>query len=76
MQHNFMKREHNNLNELVETLSPYISASALARICGVNESQMRQYVLGIKNPGPNTLRKINMALRKFGEDLTHMWINT
>jgi hypothetical protein len=71
-----MKKEHNNLNELVETLSPYISVSALARICGINESQMRQYILEIKNPSPNTLRKINTGLRKFGDDLTNMWIHT
>jgi hypothetical protein len=67
-----MQKEYENLNELVKTLSPYISISALGRICDVNEGQMRQYIAGIRNPSPQTIRKINEGLHKFADNLKDM----
>lgn len=70
-----MKTTHKTLNELVETLSPYISASALGRICGINEGQMRQYISGVRNPSKHTINRINEGLLRFGEELKKVCIN-
>lgn len=43
------KREFQTVAEMLEALSPYISARALARICNMSESQMLQYKGGFKN---------------------------
>lgn len=66
-----MKQEHhyNTLGELLEALSPYISARALARICGMSESQMLQYKAGIKKISPRNIARINEKLRTFAGEL-------
>jgi len=54
------------LNELLEWLAQYgLKPNDLARICGINDSQMRQYALGIKTPRPKTIEKINKGLKEF-----------
>ena len=45
-------REFEDVRELLNALSPYISARALARIVGMSESQMLQYKAGIKKISP------------------------
>ena len=45
-------REFEDVMELLNALSPYISARALARIVGMSESQMLQYKAGIKKISP------------------------
>lgn len=57
------------LQELLENLSPYISARALARICGMSESQMLQYKADIKNISPQNITRINEKLRTFAEEI-------
>jgi len=64
-----MEKEYDNLNELVKALSPYINQSALARICDINEGQMRQYISGVRNPSLQTIEKINIAIEKFSDKL-------
>jgi transcriptional regulator with XRE-family HTH domain len=64
--------EHKTLKELVIALSPYLNQSALARVCGINEGQMRQYVSGVRNPSPTTIKKINERLLMFSEELRGM----
>lgn len=66
--------EYENLNELVEALSPYINASALGRICEINEGQMRQYTSKVRSPSPQTIEKINEGLNKFSELLKELKI--
>ena len=41
-----MKHEFDTLDDMLKEISPYITARALARICGINESQMLQYKSG------------------------------
>ena len=41
------KHEFKTVSDLLDALSPYISARALARICDMSESQMLQYKLFI-----------------------------
>lgn len=66
-----MKRnEFQNVAELLEALSPYISARALARICDMSESQMLQYKAGIKKISPKNIVRINEKLRTFAAELS------
>ena len=68
-----MKRnEFQNVAELLEALSPYISARALARICDMSESQMLQYKAGIKKISPKNIARINEKLRTFAVELSVM----
>lgn len=61
--------DYNSISELLDALSPYISARALARICDMSESQMLQYKGGFKQPGPKVITRINDALHSFGKEL-------
>lgn len=63
------QREFDTLAELLEALSPYISARALARICDMSESQMLQYKAGIKKISPKNIARINEKLRTFADEL-------
>ena len=63
-------REFNTLGELLEALSPYISARALARICDMSESQMLQYKGGFKQISPRNIARINEKLRTFAAELS------
>ena len=62
--------EFNTITELLEALSPYISARALARICDMSESQMLQYKAGIKKISPKNIARINEKLRTFAAELS------
>lgn len=63
-------KQFNTVSELLETLSPYISARALARIVGMSESQMLQYKAGIKKISPQNIARINEKLRTFAEEIS------
>ena len=63
------KHQFNNIGELLEALSHYISARALARICGMSESQMLQYKAGSKKISPQNIARINEKLRTFASEL-------
>lgn len=63
--HNF-----NTVSELLEALSPNISARALARICGMSESQMLQYKAGFKKISPQNIARINEKLRTFADEIS------
>lgn len=64
-----MKNEFETVPQLLEALAPYISARALARICGMSESQMLQYKAGIKKISPRNIVRINEKLRIFADEL-------
>jgi len=63
-------REFEDVRELLNALSPYISARALARIVGMSESQMLQYKAGIKKISPQNIARINEKLRTFAAELS------
>lgn len=44
-----LNHQYHTIGELLDALSPYISARAMARICNMSESQMLQYKGGFKN---------------------------
>ena len=62
-------REFEDVRELLNALSPYISARALARIVGMSESQMLQYKAGIKKISPQNIACINEKLRTLASEL-------
>ena len=64
------KHEFNTVSDLLEALSPYISARALARICDMSESQMLQYKGGFKKISPKNIARINEKLRTFAVELS------
>lgn len=63
------KREFKTVSDLLDALSPYITARALARICDMSESQMLQYKAGIKKISPKNIVRINEKLRTFAAEL-------
>lgn len=64
------KREFQTVAEMLEALSPYISARALARICDMSESQMLQYKGGFKKISPKNIARINEKLHTFAAELS------
>ena len=62
-------REFEDVRDLLNALSPYISARALARIVGMSESQMLQYKAGIKKISPQNIARINEKLHTFASEL-------
>lgn len=64
------KHQFDTIGEFLEALSPYISARALARICGMSESQMLQYKAGIKKISPKNIARINENLRIFADEIS------
>lgn len=64
------RREFNTVSEMLDVLSPYISARAMARICDMSESQMLQYKAGIKKISPKNIARINEKLRTFAAELS------
>jgi transcriptional regulator with XRE-family HTH domain len=69
-----MKQNCKSLGELLNEISPYINQSALARITGINQGQMRQYASGVRNPSQQTIDKIVENLNKFGLELSKIKI--
>ena len=67
-----MKKSYHTLGELLYDLSPFINQSALARMTGINQGQMRQYASGVRNPSKQTIDKIVNNLNEFGETLANI----
>jgi predicted RNase H-like HicB family nuclease len=58
-----------DLPSLFEWLSGRISQTGLARIVGINNTLIHQYVSGLKKPGPKQRMKIEQNLHNFASDL-------
>jgi len=57
---------------LIEGYSGLISQSSLARISGINESLMRQYVSGLKRPSRKVTERIESGLKKYADELRNI----
>lgn len=57
---------------LIEAYSGLINQSSLARISGINESLMRQYVAGIKKPSRKVTERIESGLKKYADELRNI----
>jgi transcriptional regulator with XRE-family HTH domain len=58
-----------DIPSLVEAYNGLLNQSSLARISGINSSQMRQYASGIKRPKKSTLQRIESGLKKYAVEL-------
>ena len=65
-----INHQYHTIAELLDALSPYISARALARICNMSESQMLQYKGDFKKISPKNIARINEKLRTFALELS------
>ncbi|MDO9614969.1 MAG: hypothetical protein Q7J86_10670 [Bacteroidota bacterium] len=54
---------------LIDGYSGLINQSSLARISGINESLMRQYVTGIKRPSRKVTQRIESGLKRYADEL-------
>lgn len=54
---------------LIDGYSGLINQSSLARISGINESLMRQYVAGIKRPSRKVTLRIEIGLKRYADEL-------
>lgn len=64
-----------DIPSLVEGFSGILNQSSLARISGINESQMRQYALGLKKPGKKITARIEEGLKRYAEELRSISLN-
>ena len=58
-----------DIPSLVSGYGDTINQSSLARISGINESQMRQYVSGIRSASPKILKRVEEGLHRYADDL-------
>jgi len=54
---------------LVSGYSETINQNSLARIYGMNESQMRQYASDLKKPSRKVLKRIEEGLHRYADDI-------
>ncbi len=57
---------------LLEGYNGLINQTSLARISGINQSLMRQYVAGIKKPSRKVTERIESGLKKYAEELRNI----
>ncbi len=57
---------------MIEGYNGLINQSSLARISGINESLMRQYVAGIKRPSRKVTGRIETGLKKYADELRNI----
>jgi len=57
---------------LLEGYSGLINQTSLARISGINDSLMRQYVAGIKRPSRKVTERIESGLKKYADELRNI----
>ncbi|MGL5957606.1 MAG: helix-turn-helix domain-containing protein [Phocaeicola sp.] len=50
----------------------FFSLAGLAHITGVNQGQLSHYLNGHRRPSDRTAKKIQDALNRFGEDISHV----
>ncbi|MDR1887137.1 MAG: type II toxin-antitoxin system HicB family antitoxin [Prevotellaceae bacterium] len=60
---------YHDIPSLVEAYNGFINQSSLARISGINEGLMRQYVSGVKTPTKKTLERIEAGLKEYADEL-------
>jgi hypothetical protein len=61
-----------DIQTLIEGYRGLINQSSLARVSGINESLMRQYVAGIKRPSHKVTVRIQTGLKKYAEELQNI----
>lgn len=52
--------------------SNILSLAGLERITGINQGQLSHYLNGVKNPRPETVKKIEDGIHRFANDLSQV----
>jgi hypothetical protein len=60
---------HYDIGSLLEKYDGIFNQSSFARAVGINDTLMRQYLLGLKKPGKKQILKINANLQTFAKNL-------
>lgn len=58
---------YEDIGALMYDFSYFVPINAMARIAGINESQMRQYAIGIRTPNIKTKQKLVDNLSEFAD---------
>lgn len=58
-----------DIASMIDGYSGLINQSSLARISGINESLMRQYIKGIKRPSRKVIERVESGLKKYAAEL-------
>ena len=58
-----------DVKSILNAYCPYISLAAISRASGINQNLLSQYAKGLKNAGPNQLKRIAEAIQKVGKEL-------
>lgn len=57
------------LPAFLQHYSQFLSLAGLERITGVNQKQLGHYISGYRHASQKTIKKIEAAVRKFGQEL-------
>lgn len=52
--------------------SNILTLAGLERLTGINRGQLNHYITGRRRPRPVTVKKIEMQIRRLGEELSHV----
>ena len=63
---------HWNIQDLMEYYAGIFTPTALGRLSGIHPKQVWSYMSGRSKPRRAQLEKIESALRRLGQELTHM----
>jgi predicted RNase H-like HicB family nuclease len=58
-----------DIPSFIEAHGDFINQSSLARIAGINEGLMRQYVSGVKHPSKKTMQRIEDGIKQYAGKL-------
>ena len=65
---------HYDLGSFLEKYNGIFNQTNLAKVVGINDSLMRQYLSGVKKPGKKQIARINEKLHDFIENLSKIHI--
>ncbi|MDR1553804.1 MAG: hypothetical protein LBS69_10135 [Prevotellaceae bacterium] len=63
---------HYDIDSLLDKYQGILNQANISRITGINESLLRQYVLGIKKPGKKQIIRIQEKLHTFAGELSNV----
>lgn len=63
---------HYDIPSFLSYYSKKLSLAGLERITGISQGQLSHYVTGRRRPSKETVKKIQVALNRFGEELSNV----
>jgi predicted RNase H-like HicB family nuclease len=72
LKEDFELEYHFDVRSFLVFYSKVFTKSALARMTGINQTQLSHYVSGFRNPSQKTVRKLDGAIRRLADDLSQV----